>query len=186
MTAILTARAALELAGHEALVREWYVDSGGVGTWGIGVTNASGHMVDRYRNNPQTIQRCLEVFLWLIHMRYMEDVVKAFPDHELSEQQLAAALSFHYNTGAIRHTDWPRLFLAGQVEEARHFLETHYLNNGLLAKRRHAEAALFFDGVWSGNGRVLVYPVLKPSYRPDFSHAQSVDMTADMNAAMAS
>lgn len=184
MTAILTARAALELAGHEALVREWYIDSGGVGTWGIGVTNASGHMVDRYKDNPQTIQRCLEVFVWLVHTRYMGDVEEAFSGHELSEAELAAALSFHYNTGAIKRTDWPRMVLDGDRDGARHFLETHYLNNGLLAKRRHAEASLFFDGVWSGNGRVLVYPVQKPGYQPDFAHAQSVDMTADMAAAM--
>jgi lysozyme len=185
MNAILTVRAALELVEHEAIVQEWYRDGGGVGTWGIGVTNASGHNVDRYKDNPQSIERCLEVYLWLIHTRYLPDVERAFAGHELSEAEMAAALSFHYNTGAILHSDWVGDVIAGRRQEARNFLETHYLNSGALAKRRKQEAALFFDGTWIGDGRVLVYPVVKPSYHPDFAHAKIVDIRADMEKAMA-
>jgi lysozyme len=186
MHATLTVRAALALAKQEAIVREWYLDSENVGTWGIGVTNASGHNVDRYRNNPQSIERCLEVYLWLIHTRYLPDVEKAFAGHDLTENELAAALSFHYNTGAIENTSWVKLFLAGQRKQARIFLETHYLNGGALSRRRRQEAALFFDGTWPGaTGTVLVYPVRKPNYKPDFSHPQAVDIRADMEKAMA-
>lgn len=187
MSAILTARVALELVEHEAIVREMYLDSNNppVPTWGIGVTDASGHKVGRYKDNPQTIERCLEIYLWLIRTHYMPDVEKAFAGHALTEQELAAALSFHYNTGAILHTDWVTMFLAGRRQAARDFLETHYLNGGVLAKRRKQEAALFFDGAWIGDGRALVYPVLKPSYKPDFAHPQIVDIRADMDKALA-
>lgn len=181
----LTVRAALELAEYEALVREWYLDSEDVGTWGIGVTNKSGHNVDRYKDNPQTIQRCLEVYLWLLRTQYLPDVLRAFAGHVLTEQQLAAALSFHYNTGAIGRSDWVHLILIGQRTAARNFLETHYLNGGALTKRRKAEAALFFDGVWTGDGRIYVYPVKKPSYHPDFARAQLVDISTDMVKAFA-
>lgn len=185
MHAALTVRAALEIARREALVREWYLDSENVGTWGIGVTNASGHKVDRYKDNPQSIERCLEVFLWLIHTRYQPDVERAFAGHDLSEQELAAALSFHYNTGAIETTAWVKLFLAGKREEARRFFETHYLNGEILKHRRKQEAALFFDGIWSsGNGTVLVYSVRKPSHKPDFAHPQAIDIRADMEKVM--
>jgi hypothetical protein len=43
----ITARVACETACVEGIVPEWYLDSATppVGTWGIGVTNASGHFV---------------------------------------------------------------------------------------------------------------------------------------------
>lgn len=172
----LTARGAAELIGHEAIVLEWYRDSEKVGTWGIGVTNASGHKVDRYKDNPQTIARCIEVYLWLVDTVYTPDVRKAFAGCKLTEAQFAAALSFHYNTGAIRHTDWVDLFKAGKLAAARIFLETHYLNGGDLKERRMKEAALFFDGVWSGDGKTTVWPVKKPSYTPDWDKGERIDV----------
>lgn len=172
----ITLNTAMELIGHEAIVLEWYRDSEGVGTWGIGVTNASGHLVDRYKNNPQTIERCLEVYLWLLQTKYLPDVSKAFAGFALTEAQLAAALSFHYNTGAIGRTDWVTLFKDGHPAAARDFLQTHYIQDGRLKDRRMQEAALFFDGKWSNDGKATIYPVLKPSYRPDFKHPERVDI----------
>lgn len=172
----LTARTAAELVGHEAIVLEWYLDSENVGTWGIGVTNASGHNVDRYKDNPQTIGRCLEVYIWLLGNNYIPDVRKAFAGCKLTEAQFAAALSFHYNTGAILRTDWVELWKSGNSKAARDFLETHYLNGGDLKERRWKEAALFFDGRWAGNGTALVIPVAKPSYKPSFKRAERIDV----------
>jgi len=185
MTDQLTLRVALELAEQEALVREWYKDSEGVGTWSIGITDASGHDVDRYKDNPQPIERCLEVYVWLLRTKYIPDVLRAFTGRSLTESQFAAALSFHYNTGAINRTDWVVLWRQGKIAAARTFLETHYLNGGDLTKRRDAEAALFFDGVWSQTGEITVWPVKKPSYTPDWSHPQRVDISGDMAKALA-
>ncbi len=182
----LTARVALELVGHEAIVLEWYKDSVGVGTWGIGVTNNSGHSVDRYKDNPQTVEKVLQVYIWLLRTVYIPDVLKAFAGHLLTETQFAAALSFHYNTGAILKTEWVKMFLAGNWIGARKFLVSHYLNGGTLTERREAEAALFFDGDWKHeDGKALVIPVRKPSYTPNFGKAQRVGIRADMERALA-
>jgi lysozyme len=180
----LTLRGALEIVEHEAIVLEMYFDSVGVATWGIGVTSTSGHSVARYKDNPQTVQHVLEVYIWLLRTKYMPEVKKAFGDHVLSEQELAAATSYHYNTGAILKTDWVKLFLAGNRKAARDHLETHYLNSGDLTKRRKQEAALFFDGAWIGDGRVIVWPVKKPSYSPDWANPKLVDIRADMEKAL--
>lgn len=178
----LTARAAAELVGHEAIVLEWYRDSENVGTWGIGVTNASGHTVDRYKDNPQTIDRCLEIYIWLLQTNYIPDVCDAFAGCSLTEAQFAAALSFHYNTGAIERTDWVKLFKAGKTKAARDFLESHYLNGGDLTERREKEAALFFDGAWSGDGTARVIPVAKPSYQPAFRRGERVQILGMLQA----
>ena len=60
-TGAVTLRMACEVIGHEAIVQEAYKDSKGIWTWGIGVTSASGHSVERYRDNPQPIERCIEI-----------------------------------------------------------------------------------------------------------------------------
>lgn len=183
--AVLTPRVACELVGHEAIVLEWYKDSEGIGTWGIGVTNRSGHNVDRYKDNPQTVEKVLEIYAWLLRTVYIPDVLAAFDGFNISEAQFAAALSFHYNTGAILKTTWVSLFRGGRGAAARDFLETHYLNGGDLEERRKAEAALFFDGKWTSDGTTTIWPVKKPSYSPDWAHGRKVDIRADVEKALA-
>lgn len=185
MSDLLTTKVGLELVGHEAIVREWYLDSVGMGTWGVGVTNRSGHNVDRYKNNPQPIEKCLEIYVWLLRHRYAPDVLDAFRGYELTEAKFAAALSFHYNTGAIHTSSWVSMVKSGKAAGARAFLESHYLNDGTLTERRKKEGRLFFEGVWSQDGKATVYPVLKPSYHPDFHHPQRVDISTDMAQAIA-
>lgn len=171
----LTLNVALEIICHEAIVLEWYRDSVGVGTWSVGITNASGHNVDRYRDTPQTVQRCLEVFLWVLRERYVPSVAKAFEGFALTEAQFAAALSFHYNTGKIGAADWVSLWKAGKVVDA-HAAFMNWRKPPEIIPRREKERDLFFDGKWSNDGIATVYPVLKPSYRPDFRHPQRVDV----------
>lgn len=175
----LTARVALELVGHEAIVLEWYKDSVGVGTWGIGVTDRSGHDVDRYRDNPQTIRKCLEVYVWLLREKYIPAVARAFAGFALTEEQFAAALSFHYNTGAIERADWVKHWRGGNLDAARvAFL--NYRKPPEIIPRRTKERDLFFDGKWSNDGKALVLPVRKPSYQPDFRRGQRVDITTEL------
>ncbi|RYG88816.1 MAG: hypothetical protein EON59_03235 [Alphaproteobacteria bacterium] len=178
----LTARVVLELIGHEAIVQEAYRDSVGVWTWAVGVTNASGHEVHpRYKDKPQTLRKCLEVSIWLMERKYLPDVLAAFAGHTLSEAQLAAALSFHYNTGAIGRAGWVKLFKAGKIAEARvAFME--WRNPPEILPRRAKERDLFFDGRWSQDGKSTVYPVAKPSYAPKWSGAKRVDIWGDVAA----
>ncbi len=180
----LTARALAELISHEAIVLEAYKDTEGVWTWGIGLTAASGVDPLAFKDKPATLAQALKVSVDVVRRRYLPPVVNAFGARKLNEHQLAAALSFHYNTGGIERTDWVKLWCAGKPKEARTFLETHYLNGGDLTKRRHQEAALFFDGVWSGDGTVLLVPVSKPGYQPSFGKAKRVTLGADLAGAM--
>jgi lysozyme len=184
-------RPILYLCGKEGLVLEWYLDTEKVGTWALGVTDKSGHLVGRYKDNPSTIERAVEVSVWLMKQKYLPTVVKAFAGHTLLEHELAAALSFHYNTGAIATTSWVKMFLKGDRKGAREFLETHYTNdttndgknNGVLSTRRADEADLFFDAEWPADlGKVTVFQVSKPRYTP--FRGRSMDITAQVKHAL--
>ncbi len=172
---VITARIAAELVGHEAIVQEWYLDSQKVGTWGVGVTNASGHNVDRYKDNPQPIAKCLEVYVWLLSEKYAPAVRAAFAGHNLTEAQFAAALSFHYNTGSISKASWVRFWKEGEIAKARtSFME--WRKPPEIIERRQAECDLFFKGEWSGDGMATVFPVRKPSYTPHWGGGKRVDV----------
>ncbi len=173
----ITSRVAQEIVSHEAIVREAYRDSVNVWTWSVGLTNSSGHRVfPRYKDNPQTVRRCLEVFLWVLDRKYKPAVDAAFAGHPLDEEQFAAALSFHYNTGGIRRATWVRKWKEGDVDGARRTF-MNWRRPPEIIPRREKERDLFFFGEWSNNGRALIIPVRKPSYRPDFGRAESEDIS---------
>lgn len=175
----LTKRALLELVSHEAIVLEAYKDSKGIWTWGIGVTDKSGHRVGRYKDNPQSLKRVIEIFKWLVEKNYLPDVLEAFKGHTLSENELAAALSFHYNTGAIKKASWVKSFMKGDVSRAKgEFL--NYRKPVEILERRKKERDLFFNGTWSNNGKATIYEVNKPSYTPKWSSAKAVDIMGEL------
>lgn len=179
-----TERVLLELLSHEAIVLEAYKDSKGVWTWGAGVTNASGHQVHpRYLDKPQTVQRVLEVFVWLCRTKYGPEVIAAFPGRTLTEAQFAAALSFHFNTGGIGRATWVRSWLSGDVAAARQqFMD--WRRPPEIVPRREKERDLFLDGKWTGDGKTNVYPVRKPSYTPAWGLVRRVDVRAELREAM--
>lgn len=182
-TALLSERTLLEIAEHEGLVLEAYLDSVGVWTWGFGVTDASGHLVGRYLRNPSTIEKAVEVFEWLLRDKYLPDVQRAFRGHQLTEAQLAAALSFHWNTGAIGRAKWVKSFLAGN----RSLAWSQFMNWARpreLVARRKAERDLFFDGRWSGGGVVLIYERVNPNGTPRWSSARQIDIKDEVRAAL--
>lgn len=179
----LTPRVALELISHEAIVPEAYRDSVGVWTWGVGVTNASGHDVSRYVDNPQSIERCLEIYLWLLRTNYIPAVEQAFSGHTLTEAQFAAALSFHYNTGKILVAEWVKQWKRGDPAARTSFL--NWRKPPEIIPRRTKERDLFFDGKWSNDGKALVIPVRKPSYTPNFGAAKRVDVSAILEGLLA-
>ena len=182
----LTPRIVGEILQHEGLAREAYRDSIGVWTWSVGITDASGHRVARYRDNPQPLERCLEVFMWLLTTRYLPAVLAAFGAFEPYEHQLAAAHSFHYNTGAVARASWLQHFLAGEADAARRAL-LDWRRPPEIMPRRRRERDLFFDAKWSGGGTVAVYAVAKPGYRPVRPRRDGVDqMLGAMLAAAAS
>lgn len=172
----LTPRIALELIAHEGIVTEAYKDSVGVWTWSVGVTDASGHKVfPRYKDKPQPLEHCIGVYLWLLREKYLPPVLAAFGPRDPSEAELGAALSFHWNTGAIARASWIGRFVAGDVVGARKAMLDWARPAALLARRKK-EQALFFDGKWSQDGNAVVYRVAKPSYQP--SGGKRVDVRA--------
>lgn len=174
----LTKRGLMELVDHESIVLEAYKDSRNIWTWGIGVTGASGHKVLRYKDNPQTVKKVIEIFKWVIEQKYLPEVLKAFKN-PLTENQLAAALSFHYNTGAINRASWVKAFNNGDTEKAKvEFMKWNKPPE--IVERRTKERDLFFDGKWTSNGLATVYPVNKPSYKPNFRKSYKIDIREDL------
>jgi len=161
----LTPRIVAAVAHEEGLVLEAYKDSVGVWTWALGVTNASGHQVHpRYLNKPTTVERALEVSIWLLENRYLPTVQKAFDGHRLKEHEIAGALSFHWNTGAIGKASWVKAWTAGRIDDAcKGYLDWN--KPAAIIPRRKRDAAMFFDGVWP-DLRTPIWRVAKPSYRP--------------------
>jgi GH24 family phage-related lysozyme (muramidase) len=177
---ILTKQVLLEIISHEGIVPEAYKDSKGIWTWGIGVTTASGHSVQRYIDHPQPLSRVIEVYKWLLETKYLPDVLEAFKGHKLSENELASALSFHYNTGAIKKASWVKAFMAGNVSSAKQ-LFMNYRKPVEIIDRRTKERDLFFKGSWSNDGKALVYSeVSKPSYVPRWRSAKRVDISKEL------
>lgn len=166
VTGKITPRILMEIVKHEGIVLEAYRDTVGVWTWGVGVTNASGHEVfPRYKDNPQTLEKALRVSAQLLRDRYLPPVLKAFKGLPLTENQLGAALSFHYNTGAIGRATWVKDVVAGNMGAARENI-MNWSKPPEIKSRRRAERDLFFDGKWTGDGKAPVYKVSKPSYLP--------------------
>lgn len=174
MTFEITPNIAMEIIGHEAIVRQAYKDSIGTWTWSVGLTSAAGHKVERYIGNPQPLERCLEVYLWALD-NYADDVRALFKERDLTEAQFGAALSFHWNTGALLTASWVAPFKAGDMADAeRRFM--FWNKPPEIVPRRRAEADLLFRGVWSNDGKATEYTRLKPNHTPDWSSAIRIDV----------
>lgn len=171
----LTPRIVAAVAHEEGLVLEAYRDSVGVWTWGLGVTNASGHEVyPRYLDKPTSIERVLEVAIWLLQNRYLPGVQRAFDGLRLKEHEIAGALTFHWNTGAISRASWVKSYRVGDIDKARsQYME--WRKPPEIVERRRRDAALFFDAAWP-DLRVPIMPVAKPSYRPKWRDAKVIDV----------
>lgn len=180
----ITVKMMQEIISHEAIICEAYKDSVGIWTWGVGVTTRSGHAVNRYKDNPQPVSKVIKIFEWLLREKYAPDVIAAFGGKALTEAQFCAALSFHYNTGAIGKATWVKSWLAGNREKARAEI-MNWTKPKELWERRRKERDLFFDGAWAADGKATIFQVRKPSYLPSWSSAKRVDITSDLVAALA-
>lgn len=178
----LSEKTLLELISHEAIVRTAYKDSVGVWTWSVGITSASGHNVERYIKNEQTMEKCLEVFIWAVQ-RYANEVERAFV-RPLTESQFAAALSFHYNTGAIAKASWVKSFNAGNLAQSKkEFM--NYSKPKEIIPRRQKERDLFFDGKWTSDGKVTEYKTYSNG-NVNWSSGKRIDIREDLKRALSS
>lgn len=182
-TTLLSERMLLEIAEHEGLVLETYLDSVGEPTWGFGVTDKSGHKVGRYVGKRSTVIRAIEVYEWLLRDQYLPQVMAAFRGRELTEAQITAALSFHWNTGAIAQADWVQSFLLGRRDRAWAEFMNWSRPREIIARRK-AERDLFFDGRWSGDGVVTMYERVRAGGMPDWKSARLIDIRDEVRAVL--
>lgn len=179
----LNVQVVLELFGHEAIIQEMYKDSVGVETWSAGLTSKSGINVHQYKDNPQTMQVCVDAVINRLRSVYVPQVLAAFRGAPMSDAQFAAALSFHYNTGAIGRADWVKTYLAGNTATA--YAEImNWKAPPEIIERRKKERELFFHNMWSQDGKVAVYQVRKPSYAPSWGSVKRVSVTAEIQKAL--
>ncbi|HQS69812.1 MAG TPA: hypothetical protein PLM58_09285 [Novosphingobium sp.] len=170
----LTPRIVAAVAHEEGLVLEAYRDSQNVWTWSLGVAATGGHDVLRYKDNPSTIEAALAAAVDFMRAKYLPAVQRAFDGLRLKEHELAGALSFHWNTGAIERASWVKAWRDGDITDARRRYN-QWRKPPEIIPRRERDAALFFDGKWPAL-TVPVYPVRKPSYTPDIRRAQRLDV----------
>jgi lysozyme len=170
----LTPRIALEIASHEAIVRQTYKDSVGVLTWSVGLTNGSGHDVSRYVGKPQSLEDCLRVYVWALE-KFATQVRERFGNTVLTEEEFGGALSWHWNTGAVKTATWPRMFMNGEKDKAKiSFLS--WSKPSEIIPRRKKEAELLFNGVWSSDGTIVEFTKLTSRMTPDWSSAKKVEV----------
>lgn len=174
---------AMEVASHEAIIRQAYKDSEGVWTWSVGLTSATGHVVERYIGKPQSLEHCLRVYIWALD-NYADAVRKAFTGVELSKEQFAAALSFHWNTGQIGKASWVKLFKAGKLAEAKKAF-MNYSKPKAIVPRRQSERDLFFNGQWSNAGTMTEYTRVTAKGTPDWGSAKRIFVERELKAALA-
>lgn len=157
------------------MVLEAYRDQVGVWTWGIGITQAAGVDVLAYKDRPVSVQTCLDAFAALVKRRYWPDVLEAFGSFGLTEAQSAAALSFHYNTGAIGTATWVQLVKDGDLKAAEASMMT-WCKPQSLVPRRASECALFFQQKWPQAMTLRCLGVKKPGYSPDPNQIRVLDV----------
>lgn len=174
---------AMEVATHEALIRQAYKDSVGVWTWCVGMTNATGHHVQRYIGNPASLQQCMNIYAWALS-NYAAGVRRAFAGHQLTKAQFAAALSFHWNTGAIERATWVKYWKAGETAKAKKAF-MNWVTPSEIKGRREKERDLFFGGVWSQSGRMTEFTRLTANHTPVWGSAVSIDVRKELQAAFA-
>lgn len=180
---ILDYDVAMEVAGHEAIVRQAYRNPGDVWTWSIGLTSATGHDVERYIGKPQSLDHCLRVYAWALD-NYADAVRRVFAGVSITKAQFAAACSFHWNTGDIEKATWVKLFKAGKIAAAKKAF-MNYSKPASIIGRRKAERDLFFDGKWSNKGTITEYTRVKASGAIDWSSGKRINVEKEMRAALA-
>jgi len=156
------------LASHEGIVPGPYLDSVGVWTYGIGHAETSGRAPNP-RNMPRGMPTDLDAELRRVFGVFAADMqsfaagVNRAVTAPMAQHEFDAAVSFHFNTGAIGRATWVKMWNAGnKVEAGRQIM--NWKKPPEIIGRRQAEQRLWRTGdygnvrahVWSTNdvGRV--------------------------------
>ena len=147
-------RGLAEIAAHEAIVLSPYLDSAGVWTVGIGHTANAGNPDPETERREFSMSEIMDIFARDIE-KFEARVRKAF-GRNLTQEQFDAAVSFDFNTGGIHSATWVKRFNQGKDVQARKAFMA-WCKPREIIPRRQKECDLFFDGKYSGDGRVTIY-----------------------------
>jgi lysozyme len=158
------------LAAHEGIVPAPYLDSVGVWTYGIGHAETSG-----LPPNPRRMQRGmppdLDAELVRVFEVFAEDMEKFSADVNravtvpMEQHEFDAAVSFHFNTGAIGRATWVKSWNVGDKAAASREI-MNWTKPPEIIGRRRAEQRLWTHGDY-GDKAVAVYGITssnKPRY----------------------
>lgn len=154
-------RGAAFIAGWEWIVPGPYLDGVGVWTYGIGHTAAAGapNPATMPRGMPEDAEDALADVLTLFAAdlkSYAADVRRAIRV-PVAQHEFDAAVSFHFNTGAIGSAAWVKSLNAGDRTRAAAQI-MNWLKPPTVTDRRRAEQALFATGEY-GSRQINVLPV---------------------------
>lgn len=136
----------LAILHHEAVVLTPYKDSVGVWTIGAGITQPAVG-AEKWRelmHSHLTLDNAIALFTQTL-TKYEADVNAAFT-RPLEQHQFDAAVSFHWNTGAIKRASWVKMFNAGRSDEEVANAMMQWVKPKALFQRRRAEKRLFLYG----------------------------------------
>lgn len=158
----------IALALHEGIVPAPYKDTKGVLTYGIGHTAKAGGInpndleVGMPLDVPKALQTVFAQFKADLK-RYENDCNEAIKV-PVSQHEFDAAVSFHYNTGAIRGATWVKTLNRGDYIKAGTQI-MNWCKPAEVKPRREAERTLFRTGkypkgdipVWKVDGYKVVW-----------------------------
>ncbi|MER5171575.1 lysozyme [Thioclava kandeliae] len=141
----------IALIGHEGIVPGPYFDGVGVLTAYVGHTKAAGGMDPA--DLPAGMPADLDAALREVFRVFREDLAKfeAEVDRAITvpveQHEFDAAVSFHFNTGAIARADWVKKLNAGDRAGAAAAI-MNWSKPASIIGRRTEEQELFRDGVY--------------------------------------
>ena len=151
------------LVAHEGVVPGPYLDSVGVWTYGIGHTKAAGDPdpASLPRGMPDDLDAALREVFTVFRRdleKYETAVTKALGNTSVEQHEFDAAVSFHYNTGAIGRASWVDLWKRSQKADAARSMLANWRKPAEIIGRRTAERDLFLTGTY-GTDKATVWQV---------------------------
>lgn len=161
----ISTRGMIEIMSHEGLCLDWYYDSVGIPTIGLGQTRSDD--IDPKTMGKITIQQAIDLFKRKI--KSYTDAVDALK-LDLTQYQYDALSSCCYNFGPgnLRKLCSGRNIT--QIGEAIML----YTKPPEITERRQKEQTLFKTGKYSNDGHVLVFPVV--NNHPKYSAGYQIDV----------
>jgi lysozyme len=171
----ISTKGLIEIMGHEGVCLSPYLDSVGVWTIGVGITEYDG--VSPKNMGPLTIDQAIDLFKYRVRS-YVQAVQKL--NLGLTQTQFDALVSFCYNVG---EGNLRKLVRNRSIEQIGDALMLYNIPAEIVP-RRAKEQKLFKTGVYSGNGKVIVFPV-SAKHKPIYKDGFQLDVSKYFNTAPA-